>query len=82
MPNPTCANCGEQRPAHEASITGYVRIQDYEAARAEAEGSDVPHFDDDQVVGKTHTGLYLCRRCSLALTPEEASALMAGDERQ
>ena len=79
VPNPTCANCGEQKPPYEAGVSGLIRITDYEAERqkAEAEGSDVLHFDSDQMIAKTCTGFYLCRRCSLALTPKQARDLMA-----
>ena len=58
MPNPTCANCGEETSAAIQAFTGWV------------------NDDTGEMVGKTPTGTFLCRRCNLALTDEEAFALL------
>ena len=63
MPNPTCANCGEQTPAVVRGFTGFVT-------------DDYP----DTIIDKQYTGKFLCRRCSIALTDEEALALISEKE--
>ena len=36
--------------------------------------------DEGEIIDKTYTGTFLCRRCRLALTDDEALALIPDEE--